>query len=241
MPMRVLKCFCGRTPPFSGKRGGRMKKTVLSLALALVFLTACSAGAAAPPEESDQPRWDPMYSDLAVFPASARELVVPGDVYLHALLTDGSVVVIPGMRLDDLPESLRETLELTEGPTPFGTCFGLELVQPDFEDVLCTVYASADLRLITVCRRDTQYSDAGTEYLYSVQALSKTFCNHQGFRLGDSAEDCYISQDGDHFSGGYANMTFTVEDGMIVGMTAGVAAVMEFLKVQADDLKKWNE
>ena len=241
MPMRASSYLCRQTRMLSaGGRGICRRTDVLTLVLALVFLTACSAGAA-PPEKSEPPRWDPMYSDLSVFPERARELVVPGDVYLHALFTNGEAVVIPGMRLRDLPEALYGTLKRLEDPLPFGAYFGLEAVQPDFEDVLCTVYASADLKLVTVCRTGGQYDDAGVEYLYSVQALSEAFCNHQGFRLGDSAEDCGIGQDGESCLGGYANMTFTVKDGIIVGMSASLAADMESLKVQADDLRKWNK
>lgn len=154
-------------------------------------------------------------------PASCRAAAErhPWDPYTRALLTDGEVLIVPEMRLSQLPEAFRDALACVERDGAFEERYGLDW--PEWEGVCCAVYETEDLRIVTVyCAPETERQHAGTEYVWEVQVLSAAFHTSQGIQLGDTAERCGTPEEAEGRTAGTPCLAYRVQEGVLTELAA---------------------
>jgi len=212
-------------------------KLLFTVSILAIMLTACASEASVQstppnttvPTETADPSPDEMIPPLQkpleylpdVFPAQYRDNIVPEDTYVKALFTDGRVIVVPDMEFLSLPQDFRDSLKIADSDLPYGQYLDADV--PEFQDVLCSIYETDDLQIITAYydpQKAELYSDAGVEYIRTVNARSDAFCTYQGIRLGDPAQSCTGEEIGDFHTSGTPYMTYVTDGGKLVELSA---------------------
>lgn len=165
-----------------------------------------------------------------VFPEWCRDDIITWDSYPRAAFTDGNVIIVPDMKLTDLPQSFRDTLTCSER--------GIYAERPGnldqrAENALYAVYQTDDLQFTTVYydpEQSDRYEDAGVEYVREVIALSDTFCTYQGARLGGSSAPFLGNSKESIPTGETPFMNYSAGDGMITGLRSESFSDMDALK-----------
>ena len=222
-------------------------KLLFTVSILVVILTACTSKSSiqsttphtAAPMETAVPSSEgtipslqkPMEYLPEVFPAQYRDNIVPEDTYVQALFTDGSVIVVPDMKFSSLPQDFRDSLKIADSDLPYSQYLDADVLE--FQDVFCAVYETDDLQIITAYydpQKAELYSDAGVEYIRTVNARSDAFCTYQGVRLGDPAQSCTGEETGKLYTSGTPHMIYVTDEGKLVELRAESFSEMDVLK-----------
>lgn len=170
---------------------------------------------------------DKLEYEPSVFPEWCRDDVNPWDTYTCAVLTDGTIIIVPNMKLTDLPQSFRDTLTCTKYDYVYD-------VDPAAQDVFYAVYQTDDLQLTTVYydpEKSDLYEDAGVEYIREIIALSDKFCTYQGARLGGYAP-YYLWKGSEGWqTNGTPYMVYGAEDDVITELRSASFSELDTLKL----------
>lgn len=198
-------------------------------------------------ESSDEAQFSAQMSALEylpdVFPEWCRDDIVPESTYVRAALTDGSIIIVPDMKLADLPQSFRDTLTCSERDNIYGERAGTYTNQ-EAQDALYAVYQTDDLQFTTIYYNpnlNERYEDAGVEYIREVIALSDKFCTYQGARLGDSAKRFIGNGIETWQTSGTPYMEYSADNDVLTGLHSCAFSEISSLKSKEIRLLTHNE